>query len=51
MVRCLAGVLFATLEMTPAEVLVRLYAKHQCSPPFGGRELDDIIRWFVARER
>jgi hypothetical protein len=55
-VKCLAGKLFATHEAPLAEVLVRLYARHQCDPPFGVRgkevrELIDIIRWFVARER
>jgi len=54
-VKSLAGLLFATVEPMLAEVLVRLYAENQCDPPFGQegrevRELNDIIRWFAARE-
>jgi hypothetical protein len=54
-INTLAGVLFAHLDNPLAEVLVQLYAAHQCDPPFGQegkekRELEDIIDWFAKRE-
>jgi hypothetical protein len=49
-IRDLTALLFGALEPHLAEVLVRLYAEHQCDPPLRGRELNDIIRWVAKRE-
>jgi hypothetical protein len=54
-IKFLAGLLFGAIEPTLAEVLVRLFAEHQCEPSFGksrkeGRELNDIIKWVAKRE-
>jgi hypothetical protein len=49
-IKVLAGLLFGYLEPHLADVLVRLFAEHQCEPPLRGQELDDIIKWVAKRE-
>jgi hypothetical protein len=49
-IKALAGLLFGCLEPHLADILVRLFAEHQCDPPLGGRELSDIIKWTAKRE-
>jgi TOTE conflict system, Archaeo-Eukaryotic Primase domain len=58
--KALAGLLFGRLEPNLAEVLVRLFAEHQCDPPMTRvdrrnrinepREVTDIIKWTLKRE-
>jgi hypothetical protein len=46
----LAGLLFATVEPTLADVLVKCFNRCQCSPPLPDREVRDIIRHCHQRE-